>query len=132
VSRILEGFVPDVQTDTWEACYFDHSPMPDEFPDVVVRKGRYVVIVNGEPVTSAWTQDGNQRASELAVETLPGFRRRGYGRQAVVAWAWSETRANRVPFYSYELGNLPSEALAKSLGVAHYATFTSYSVRHSN
>jgi hypothetical protein len=127
VKRILTKFVPYVNAVTGEGLYFTHSPTADEFSDVVVRKGCYVVLADGEPASWAWTQDGNLRASELAVETLPAFRRRGYGQQVVSAWASSELSAGRVPFYSYLAGNLPSEALANSLSVVHYATSTSYS-----
>ena len=127
VRRLLARFTPCGDVFTGKGYYFARAPVADEFPDVALREGRFVVTVNGKPVSWAWTQDGNQRASELAVETLPEFRRRGCGRRVAAAWASNEIKAGRVPFYSYEIGNLASAALARSLAVVHYATSTSYS-----
>ena len=68
----------------------------------------------------------SKQAAELAVETAPGYRRLGYARQVVAAWASHVLGEGKVAFYSHEVGNAASEALAHSLGVVQYAVVTTY------
>jgi ribosomal protein S18 acetylase RimI-like enzyme len=110
-----------------KAYYFARVPAAEEHPDAMYRQAAYVVLVGGEPVSRAWTQEGNDHAAELAVEILPAFRRRGYGRQVVAAWAAHVMAQGKVAFYSHEMGNTASEALARSLGVVQYAISVVYS-----
>jgi GNAT superfamily N-acetyltransferase len=127
IRRVLACYTPCKEVFAGRGCYFTHIPAPDEFPDVVFHKGCYVIKVKGQPVSWAWTQDESERAAELAVETLPGYRRRGYGRQVVAAWAVDVIRGGQVAFYSHRIGNVASEGLAHSLGVVQYAVSTAYS-----
>lgn len=127
VQRMLARYTLCQKAFTGKGYYFAHVPQTEEFAGVAFQEGRYVVLVNGEPVSWAWTQDGSERAAELAVETLPAFRRRGYGRQVVAAWAVDVIRAGQVAFYSHKIGNVASEGLARSLGVVQYAVTTGYS-----
>ena len=107
--------------------YFDRIPSPDEFPAAILHEGCYVIMADGKPVSWAWTQDRNDRAAELAVETLPQYRRRGHARQVVAAWASHVVKSGKVAFFSHKIGNVPSEALARSLGVVQYAISVVYS-----
>lgn len=127
VRHTIARCVPCKNVLAWNGCYFAHVLAAAEFPDVELRDGRHVVIVDDTSASQAWTQDGSQSASELAVETSPEFRGKGYARQAAAVWASHEIKAGRVAFYSYRLSNLASEALARSLGVVQYARSTSYS-----
>lgn len=127
VRQILAEYVPCSKVFAGHGCYFVHVPTSNEYPDVVLHNGRYVVTVNGAPVSWAWTQDSSERAAELAVETLPEFRRRGYARQVVAAWAVDVMRAGKIAFYSYRIDNSASGALAHGLGVVQYATSVGYS-----
>jgi RimJ/RimL family protein N-acetyltransferase len=111
---------------TGRAYYFAHTPSREDFPDAVLRDGRHVVVANGEPVSWAWTADESERAAELAVETASAYRRRGYARQVVSAWANHVLGQGKVAFFSHETGNVASEALARSLGVTWYAVVTTY------
>ena len=106
--------------------HFAHPPSPEEFPDAVHHKGCYAILVGGEPVSWAWTADESKRAAELAVETTLECRRRGYARQVAAAWAAHVLEKGKVAFYSHEVGNSASEALAHSLGVVAYAVVTTY------
>jgi hypothetical protein len=45
----------------------------------------------------------------------------------VTAWAAHVLGEGKVAFYSHEVGNTASEALAHSLGVVQYAVVTTYS-----
>lgn len=109
-----------------KGCYFSDVPMPSDFPDAVWKDGCYVVMVTGEPVAWAWSARENEVAAEVAVETLPAFRRRGYGRQVTAAWAYRVMKAGKVAFFSHERDNPASEALARSLGVVEYSAVVEY------
>lgn len=67
------------------------------------------------------------KAAELALEVLPIYRRRGYGRQLAAAWANHIMHQGLVAFYSHLHDNLPSQTLAQSLGVVQYAVSAGYS-----
>lgn len=127
VQRIISAHAVCSHVFAAKAYYFAHVPTAEEQPDVMFRQGAYVVLVGGEPVSRAWTQDGSDHAAELAVETLPAFQRRGYGRQVVAAWAAHVMAQGKVAFYSHQIGNMASEALARSLGVVQYAISVAYS-----
>jgi hypothetical protein len=127
VKQVLSQYAHCTQVLPAIGCYFAHKPAPAEFPDVVLHNGCYVVLVAQEPVSWAWTQDSSTQACELAVETVPAFQRRGYGRQVVAAWAAATLEAEKVAFYSYRIDNVASAALAHSLGVQRYAEKIAYS-----
>jgi len=124
--RILDCLGPNPEYGIFESYYFGHRPLPSEYPQAAW-EGRVVRIsVGGSPVCSAWSERRNERCAEVAVETDPEFRRRGYARQAVCALAAREIDAGRVAFFSHQVDNLPSQALARSLGVIHFATCTAF------
>ncbi len=127
VQKILSAYSPCNQVFAGQAYVFVHVPSPEEYPDALLHQGAYVVMVDGQPVSRAWTQDGSERAAELAVETLPAYRRRGYGRQVVAAWAARVMADGKVAFYSHKIGNSASRRLARSLGVVQYAISVAYS-----
>ena len=127
VRRILEGYTACDSVFAGKGYYFATLPSPEECPDAVYRDGCYVILVDGNPVSWAWTADESEQAAELAVETLPKYQRRGYARQVVTAWAAHVLGEGKVAFYSHEVGNTASEALAHSLGVVQYAVVTTYS-----
>ena len=126
VKHILAEDTPCEKMWIGNSYYFTHIPTLDEFPDVVLHQGCYVVKVAGEPVAWAWTVRGNELAAEVATETLPAFRRRGYGRQVTAAWACHVMQEGKVAFFSHERDNLASRALAWSLGVVQYSSVVEY------
>lgn len=126
VQSILADYTPCSRTVAGIGCYFDRIPRPDEFPDVIYDGESYAITLDGYAVSRAWTQAGSDRAAELAVETQPGFRGRGYARQVAAAWAADVMRDGRVAFYGYLVGNTGSAALSRSLGVVMYAKWVSY------
>jgi ribosomal protein S18 acetylase RimI-like enzyme len=115
--------------DAWggKGYVFSHIPDQSEFPDVLFHEGSLVIMVENEPVAWAWSQEKNEKAAELAVEVLPEYRRRGYGRQLSAAWANHIMHQGLVAFYSHLHDNHPSQALAQSLGVVQYAVSAGYS-----
>lgn len=100
---------------------FTRAPDPHSFPEAKLENDQWVVNLNGEPVTRAWSVRQNAQAAELAVETLPHYRRHGWARQAASAWAYAVLLSGRTPFYSHARDNLVSEALARSLKLTPYA-----------
>jgi RimJ/RimL family protein N-acetyltransferase len=101
-------------------------PDPSEFPDVVERSGRFVVEQNGQVAASAWSAQKDDRAAEVEVETAAAFRRRGFGRQVVAAWAHHVRRQGKIALYSHLTTNEASHALAASLGAWKYAETREY------
>lgn len=100
---------------------FTRAPDPHAFPEVRLEHEKFLVRVNGEPVTWAWSVRQNAQAAELAVETEPAHRRRGWARQATSAWAYAVLLSGRTPFYSHARDNQASAALARSLNLTPYA-----------
>lgn len=87
--------------------------LPARLPFVaVLEEGRAVSVCRSVRVTAA--------AHEAGVETLPGFRGRGYARDATVGWARLVRDAGAAPLYSTSWENTASRALARSLGLTQY------------
>jgi hypothetical protein len=129
VQQILSQHIRCEETFPGVGYYFAKIPSPDSFPDVVWHQGCYVIKVEGESVSWAWTSDSSEVAVELAVETAPDHRQVGYACQVVSAWAYHNMRDGKVAFYSHKVDNLASEILATDLGVLPYARVTTYAVK---
>jgi hypothetical protein len=97
--------------------YFSRLPQSDVFTDATKEDGAWVIKLEERVISRAISIRQNEQAAEAYVETQPGFKRRGFGRQVVAAWANECANHGQVPFYSYDLTNQASAALAKSLGV---------------
>jgi len=96
-------------------------PKSTEFPDVVERDGRFVIERDGRVAATAWSSQDSARAAEVEVETHIDYRRRGYGRQVVAAWAHQTRRDGKIAFYSHLVANDASRALAVSVGAEWFA-----------
>jgi len=79
----------------------------------------YAIEQVGQIVSACVSTRQNALAAEAWVFTHPDQRRKGFARQVVTAWAGSLQRAGLVPFYSHELENIKSAALADSLKLVH-------------
>jgi hypothetical protein len=127
VTRVLSEDIPCKEAWGGIGCVFKHISDPAEFPDAVLHEGSFVILFENKPVAWVWSQEQNEKAAELALEALPQFRRRGYGRQVAAAWANHIMRDGRIAFYSHLHDNTPSQALANSLGVVQYTVSAGYS-----
>jgi hypothetical protein len=116
VLGILEATGP---AGCFRSYFFSDSPRPEEYALAEERDGKFVVEVDGVAASEAWSSRSTEFAAELAVETRPEFRQRGYGRHVCAAWASHQLVVGRIAFYSHHAENMASAALAKSLGVKH-------------
>ncbi len=109
-------------------CWYaiDRIPDPGEFPDVVEREGQFVIERDGQIAADAWSAQQGTRADEVRVDTAEAYRRRGYARQTVAAWAHHVRSAGKVAFYSHLVTNDASRALAASVGARMYAETVEY------
>lgn len=103
-----------------------HHPDPAEYADVVRRGARLAIVVGGRDVAWAETDWENDRAAEVSIETLDGYRRRGFARQVTAAWAAATLNAGKVGFYSHRMTNDASRAVAVSLGLTHLSDEVEY------
>ncbi len=106
--------------------YFTSQPDPAEFPLARAVDTSWVILDGGEVVCRAISVRQDEHCAEVYVETSPAYRKRGYGRQAVAAWAYAILQRGRVPFYSHKVQNTASAALAQSLGVTWYASVVQF------
>jgi len=107
--------------DVYWSGYFTHPPESHEYQATTQEGEDWVIVQDGQAASRALSIRQNEKCAEVYVETLPSYRRRGYGRQVVAAWAQAILNSGRVPFYSYRMGNRPSATLASSLGVVWFA-----------
>lgn len=126
VRAILNAGAP--VEDVWRVRWYTlrDAPPPDASPDVTRQDGRFVILVDGVVVAQAWTVGGNAFAAEVEVETLPDFRRRGYARQVVAAWAADTLSHGRAVFYSHTVDNVASAGVSRSLGLIHLSDEVEY------
>lgn len=71
---------------------------------------------NGEVVACAAASAENDRLWQVGVDVLAPWRRHGIGRAVVGRLTQAVLDAGKVPYYSHSVSNIPSAALATSLG----------------
>lgn len=103
--RRMPGYLADVP-DAWDV----HEP-------------RFVVVADGDVVSICNTVRLSDRAAEAGVDTVDGYRGRGFAPMVVAAWAPAIRADGREPFYSTSWANTVSQAVARKMGLIHYASF---------
>lgn len=111
-----------------DCCWYRIRRVPDptEYPDVVQRDGRFVILQDDEIAAEAYSCETGGRAEEVEVETRAEFRRRGYARQVVAAWAHTVLTEGKIALYSHLTANDASRALAASVGADYFAETREY------
>jgi hypothetical protein len=79
------------------------------------------VLVEGRAVSVCRSVRVTADAHEAGVETLPGFRGRGYAADVTAGWARLVLYAGAAPLYSTSWENRASQSVAKKLGLVQYA-----------
>ena len=123
--RILSRY--DCDEYYWGATYiFPSPPKQNDFTDVVTiyENATPIFVIEQEKkiVSKAWTWGESQIAAEVEVETDENYRRRGFARQTVSAWAAWQMGNNRIAFYSHEYANHGSGKLADKLNLVKIAS----------
>jgi hypothetical protein len=111
----------------WGATYiFVSPPKPNDFLDVVVLEEDtdpiFAIEKDKKIVSKAWTWGENHSAAEVEVETVEGYRGRGYARQTVSAWAAWQMKKKKIAFFSHEFANYGSRRLASKLNLVKIAS----------
>lgn len=78
------------------------------------------IIEDSQAVSICQSVRLSSHAHEAGVDTLVGYRRRGYATSVVAAWALAVRALNRIPLYSTSWGNLASQGVARRLGLVQY------------
>ena len=78
------------------------------------------IIENSQVVSICRSVRASARAHEAGVETLTGYRRRGYATSVVAAWALAVRALNLIPLYSTSCDNVASQGVAQRLGLVQY------------
>lgn len=83
----------------------------------IEEKNQYIITVDNEIASTAYISNKEGNGCNIVVYTNPKYRNKGYGKSVVVEcinWILSN---EMVPVYLVEESNLPSIALAESLGM---------------
>ncbi len=114
---------PDVAQLGWKDCEIieAYDPRIDSSQRPV-----FAVLAHGRIIAACTSSREDDYAGEAWVQTHPEFRRRGYARQVVLAWAHHLRQQGKIPFYSHTSDNLPSQALAHNLGLIQYLSDMAY------
>lgn len=86
---------------------------------VFEQNSQFIVYESQSVASTAWSSRSNSTAAELAVETQPQFRRRGFAARAAGTWAKAQQQLGRIAFFSHKDENYVSRQLARHLGVVH-------------
>jgi GNAT superfamily N-acetyltransferase len=86
-------------------------------PDVEEDRLIFATVVDGRAGSICASVRATDEAHAAGVETLPAYRRRGLAAQAVAAWAGAVLRMGATPLYGTTFDNLPSQGVARRLGM---------------
>jgi len=86
-------------------------------PDVATGLPMMAVVDDGRAVSICTSVNASKLVHCAGVETLPDFRRRGFGSQAVAGWARRVQASGAIPFYATTFDNIASQQVAVRLGL---------------
>jgi len=114
VERISAGNVRLLGAFGWDPDAFGRE-LPDRWPVIAAVDG-------GAAVSVCYSARLSDHAAEAGVETRAAFRGRGFASTVVAEWARALRQSGRIPLYSTWWENAGSRAVARKLGLVHYAT----------
>jgi len=80
----------------------------------------FAVIEEGVAVSVCRSVRVTPQVAEAGVDTVEGFRGRGYAVRVVGAWASAVRESGLIPLYSISSDNLASRGVARKLGLVRY------------
>ena len=108
-------FPPRAAKDPDVICLSKDDPKIQAFGFDGLAEQVYAIEQDGRIVSACVSVREDQYCGEAWVYTDPRYRRKGWAKKAVNAWAHSLTGVGKVPFYSHEAGNTSSASLAGAL-----------------
>lgn len=93
---------------------YTHSMLAQRSPVVVM-------VEAGVAVAACYAARSSERGVEAGVDTVDGYRGRGYAVQMVRGWANGVRALGKIPLYSTSWDNLASQSVARKLGAVMYA-----------
>lgn len=99
---------------TW---YSKHDLKVQDFGFDGSAESIFAIVRDGKIVSACVSTRENSFCGEAWVYTDEDYRRQGFARKVVSAWAASLLIAGKIPFYSHKIQNIASAALAQSLGL---------------
>ena len=107
---------------TPENAWMLEAGMPDWLPDVPHRAPFLATVMTDRVVAVCASVRITDHVHEAGVETWEKFRRRGFARDAVTAWANAVHATGALPIYSTSWDNVGSQGVARSLGATLIGT----------
>lgn len=139
-TELLEQHAPVTRVDTGLAYYLPESDLPQQatmitaenislveasFPWLVHELAAWApvaaTVVDQQAVTLCFSSRISARAAAAGIETIAGYRGRGYATTAGLGWAAAVRASGRLPFYDTSWRNYASQAVVRKLGGIHYA-----------
>ncbi len=86
------------------------------------REPCFMVTENNMAVSVCFSARKTDKAAEAGVETLEGYRGKGYAMRVSLSWAQAISQSQRIPLYSTSWDNYSSLSIAKRLHLQLYGT----------
>jgi len=81
-----------------------------------------MVMENNLAVSVCFSARSSNKAAEAGVETLEGYRGKGYAIRVASSWAQAIRQSQRIPMYSTSWNNYSSQSVAKRLQLHLFGT----------
>jgi hypothetical protein len=142
LTDLAEVFGVPVDSIGWGPAYTADRPVPHDTSAVLLTRENesclsegflekdeidyidpsYIVIQEGQAVSTCMTVRRTDGAIEAGVDTFETYRGKGYAVQATAAWLNATLDAGLVPFYSTSSDNTSSQRVAEKVGLQQFAT----------